>query len=195
MQNSQRARDAKPRTAPMARRRDGDIAPYRNGTAPRDTAKPRTAPMARRREPGGPAAKHRGLPQRDTRGVRGNGTGEGDARDCELQRDTRWVRQAARGGGRLYFFARGLYHGHRDVDASHIYSLLTPYSSNETDDCLLPSRRSCSCVDRLRIYADTGIRQKCRKDLLLHVLRDLSRVCRVWRRSHRERQIIDPLIG
>ena len=25
------ARDAKPRTAPMARRRDGDIAPYRNG--------------------------------------------------------------------------------------------------------------------------------------------------------------------
>ena len=28
-------RDAKPRTAPMARRRDGDIAPYRNGTAPR----------------------------------------------------------------------------------------------------------------------------------------------------------------
>ena len=37
MQNSQRARDAKPRTAPMARRRDGDIAPYRNGTAPRGT--------------------------------------------------------------------------------------------------------------------------------------------------------------
>ena len=37
MQNSQRARDAKPRTAPMARRR----------------------------EPGGPAAKHRALPQRD----------------------------------------------------------------------------------------------------------------------------------
>ena len=28
---------AKPRTAPMARRRDGDIAPYRNGTAPRGT--------------------------------------------------------------------------------------------------------------------------------------------------------------
>ena len=27
------ARDAKPRTAPVARRRDGDIAPYRNGTA------------------------------------------------------------------------------------------------------------------------------------------------------------------
>ena len=47
------SRDAKPRTAPMARRRDGDIAPYRNGTAPRGTgvmrvrishdAKPRTA--------------------------------------------------------------------------------------------------------------------------------------------------------
>ena len=38
-----------------ARRRDGDIAPYRNGTAPRGTrisrdAKPRTAPMARRRD-------------------------------------------------------------------------------------------------------------------------------------------------
>ncbi len=30
-------RGAKPRTAPMARRRDGDIAPYRNGTAPRGT--------------------------------------------------------------------------------------------------------------------------------------------------------------
>ena len=30
MQNSQRVRDAKPRTAPMARRRDGDIAPYRH---------------------------------------------------------------------------------------------------------------------------------------------------------------------
>ena len=30
-------RDAKPRTALIARRRDGDIAPYRNGTAPRGT--------------------------------------------------------------------------------------------------------------------------------------------------------------
>ena len=30
MQNSQRVHDAKPRTAPMARRRDGDIAPYRH---------------------------------------------------------------------------------------------------------------------------------------------------------------------
>ena len=28
-----RGRDAKPSIAPMARRRDGDIAPYRNGTA------------------------------------------------------------------------------------------------------------------------------------------------------------------
>ena len=37
IQNSQRVPDAKPRTAPMARRRDGDIAPYRNGTAQRDT--------------------------------------------------------------------------------------------------------------------------------------------------------------
>ena len=32
MQNSQRVLHALPRTAPMARRRDGDIAPYRNGT-------------------------------------------------------------------------------------------------------------------------------------------------------------------
>ena len=31
------AREAMPRTAPMARRRDGDIAPYRNGTRQRDT--------------------------------------------------------------------------------------------------------------------------------------------------------------
>ncbi len=31
MQNSQRVLLAKPRTAPVARRRDGDIAPYRNG--------------------------------------------------------------------------------------------------------------------------------------------------------------------
>ena len=38
MQNSQRVLDALPRTAPMARRRDGDIAPYRNGTAQRSTA-------------------------------------------------------------------------------------------------------------------------------------------------------------
>ena len=32
-----KTRDAKARTAPMARRRDGDIAPYRNGTASRRT--------------------------------------------------------------------------------------------------------------------------------------------------------------
>ena len=48
LQNSQRVLLAKPRTAPLARRRDGDIAPYRNGTAPRGTrgahdAMPRTA--------------------------------------------------------------------------------------------------------------------------------------------------------
>ncbi len=46
---------AKPHTAPMARRRDEDIAPYRHaargvrGDGARD-AKPRTAPMARRRD-------------------------------------------------------------------------------------------------------------------------------------------------
>ena len=53
MQNSQRVRDAKPRTAPgrggaSREARRPSIAPYRNGTAPRDTggahdAKPRTA--------------------------------------------------------------------------------------------------------------------------------------------------------
>ena len=52
MQNSQRVHDAKPRTAPMARRRDGDIAPYRQAARGVRTqrgaggaqAKPRTAP-------------------------------------------------------------------------------------------------------------------------------------------------------
>ena len=33
----QKERDAKPRTAPMARRRDGDIAPYRDGARQRGT--------------------------------------------------------------------------------------------------------------------------------------------------------------
>ena len=33
------AREAMPRTAPMARRRDGDIAPYRNGTWQRGGAR------------------------------------------------------------------------------------------------------------------------------------------------------------
>ena len=58
VRNGGRARDAKPRTAPMARRRDEDIAPYRNGarvvrTARGRDAKPSIAPMARRRKPGG----------------------------------------------------------------------------------------------------------------------------------------------
>ena len=68
-----RVRDAKPRTAPEARRRDGDIAPYRNGTAPRGAAMGRGGGMVQRavalrakfagvmavgREPGGPAADH-----------------------------------------------------------------------------------------------------------------------------------------
>ena len=42
MQNSQRVRDAKPRTAPMARRRDGDIAPYRQAAREVRTATGRT---------------------------------------------------------------------------------------------------------------------------------------------------------
>ena len=87
------ARDAKPRTAPMARRRDGDIAPYRNGTAPtgrgqRDTrgaarardAKPRTAPMARRRDED--IAPYR----QATRGVR---TATGYGRGCAATGDGR----------------------------------------------------------------------------------------------------------
>ena len=45
----------------------GGEPPRAKGRGARD-AKPRTAPMARRREPGGPAAKHRALSQRDTRG-------------------------------------------------------------------------------------------------------------------------------
>ena len=90
MQNSQRVLLAKPRTAPMARRRDGDIAPYRNGTAPtgrgqRDTrgaarardAKPRTAPMARRRDED--IAPYR----QATRGVR---TATGHGRGCAATR-------------------------------------------------------------------------------------------------------------
>ena len=46
LQNSQRVLHAKPRTAPMARRRDGDIAPYRNGTAPRGTGRAPSRVMA-----------------------------------------------------------------------------------------------------------------------------------------------------
>ena len=70
MQNSQRVLLAKPRTAVASRHGRG-----RGGYAARAVhgnghgwgvreAKQRTAPMARRREPGGPAAKHRALPQR-----------------------------------------------------------------------------------------------------------------------------------
>ena len=103
MQNSQRVLLAKPRTAPVARRRDGDIAPYRqaargvrtatghercalqrgtgvehrNGarevrTAGAHDAKPRTAPMARRRD--GDIAPYR---QAARRGRTGNGAAGG----------------------------------------------------------------------------------------------------------------------
>ena len=107
-------RGAKPRTAPMARRRDGDIAPYRQGARGVRTAtgregwdaKPRTAPMARRREPGGPAAKHRALPQRDrTTGhegatrVRGpSRTGEARVRAARGRSDERRFLQNREGG-------------------------------------------------------------------------------------------------
>ena len=50
-------------------------------------AKPRTAPMARRREPGGPAAKHRALPQRGTGGARRNGRDATGARAVRAQPD------------------------------------------------------------------------------------------------------------
>ncbi len=108
MQNSQRVHDAKPRTEPMARRRDGDIAPYRQATRGRvrgegnggdiDRGHPRT-PRVERREPGGWGAPravaarwgHRALPPSRTRdgarqrytGVRGVGAwawGTGGAR-------------------------------------------------------------------------------------------------------------------
>ena len=88
-----------------ARRRDGDIAPYRNGTRVwcmrgdagrgRGGAKPRTAPMARRREPGAPAAKHRaarvmrGCNVRCAgRGVGGTAMGAdvGDVRGCLVEK-------------------------------------------------------------------------------------------------------------
>ena len=74
MQNSQRVLLAKLRTAPMARRRDGDIAPYRNGTAPRDAgevrvrvlrdAKPRTAVASRHGQWRGGASREGGEPPR-----------------------------------------------------------------------------------------------------------------------------------
>ena len=52
MQNSQRVLLAKPRTAPMVRRRDGDIAPYRQAARA-----VRTATGAVGGEGGGDAAK------------------------------------------------------------------------------------------------------------------------------------------
>ena len=51
----QKERDAKPRTAPMARRRDGDIAPYRDGARQRGTVTGRCGEGARQR--GGAAGR------------------------------------------------------------------------------------------------------------------------------------------
>ena len=73
MQNSQRVLLTKPRTAPMARRRDRDIAPYRQAARVMRTATGRTP--------------------RDTGGTHGHGTMRRD-------RDIAPYRQAARGGAR-----------------------------------------------------------------------------------------------
>ena len=75
------AREAKPRTAPMARRRDGDIAPYRNGTRvwnKRVGARERDTSVghARVREDVCAARDTRTRARRGTRGrVRGEGRG------------------------------------------------------------------------------------------------------------------------
>ena len=85
IQNSQRVRDAKHRAIPpsrtprhAARRRDGDIAPYRNGTGPRDRAKPhgqgrgmpsRAPRHAARRRDGDIAPYRNGTAPRGTRGA------------------------------------------------------------------------------------------------------------------------------
>ncbi len=102
------ALDAKPRTAPMARRREGErsrgcaaggatgrraLRGYvgRTETPPQNSqrvllAKPRTAVASRhgrwgaRREPGGPVAEHRILPQRDWARGRGVRGGDGTGR-------------------------------------------------------------------------------------------------------------------
>ena len=117
MQNSQRVLLAKPRTAP---RRGGasrearrpNIAPYRNGTAPRDKASrtrgQRAEGAGQSRAPRrGAAARwgHRALPQRDrTTGPDhgageggGNGVREGRSRQRGTQRD-RMATGCARGG-------------------------------------------------------------------------------------------------
>ena len=74
-----RAHDAKPRTAPMARRRDGDIAPYRQAARGGRTATGRG--RGGRREPGVPAADHRALPQRGTGDARNHGRYGGGRRE------------------------------------------------------------------------------------------------------------------
>ena len=72
---TEKARNAKPRTAPMARRRDEDIAPYRNGTRgvraakARDEGTGRGRGMPSRAPRRGAAARwgHRALPPSRTR--------------------------------------------------------------------------------------------------------------------------------
>ena len=80
------AREAMPRTAPMARRRDGDIAPYRNETR---AWRMRGDAAVSHRGRCGAAARwgHRALPQRDrmAMGVRG-GRGEGGGRPSHAPR-------------------------------------------------------------------------------------------------------------
>ena len=71
------------------------------GTRGEHEAKPRTAPMARRREPGVPAAKHRALPRRGARVEHGGGArewGASEGHERGVWRGTR-VRSAVTGCG------------------------------------------------------------------------------------------------
>ena len=66
-----RARDAKPRTAPMARRRDGDIAPYRQAARGEHTGSAPYRHAARGESTGGA----RGMPSRTPRWRAATGNG------------------------------------------------------------------------------------------------------------------------
>ena len=95
------ARDAKPRTAPMARRRDGDIAPYRKGARGGRTM-PSRAPRR------GAAARwgHRALPPSRTSGARRGATSGAPseqwcARDGGGGEGARVVRAADGAGARV----------------------------------------------------------------------------------------------
>ena len=116
MQNSQRVllaqprtakpHDAKPRTAPMARRRDGDIAPYRNGTA-------RWERMAREHatgHEGGRKARWRGGAS-----VGRTATGRNGARARDAKPRTAAVSHRRRCGAAARSSATGPHHGARQA--------------------------------------------------------------------------------